>query len=106
MNRQDFDHRQALYTKSLRELGLSEEEIARIHAQDLHEFLEVNAGRCPKCGRAIRRTIARQGGPVNPELGPGGWVSYRCSTQPPIGKVRLKGTCDYMLDRWEPGGAN
>lgn len=107
MKRAEFERRQALWADFVRSRGFAEEDIQEGLARDQRDFDALEKGLCPECGAPVRRTISpHQHGVVSPELGPGGWVSYRCSTQPPIGQSRPKGTCEYMLDQWETEGAN
>ena len=80
-----------------------------------HERLSIAAGKCPKCSAPIKRYDSRETerlrasaglGNMPPTDSVGGWVMYRCSTQPPPGTPRSEDQCDFMLDRFESEEAN
>lgn len=98
----NIDDKAALYAAGLIERGCTPEDAREAGESLKRELTAILVERvCPKCGAPIRSTIeSNQHGPV--ELPPGGvWVSYRCSTQPPIGTLRPDGCCDYMMDLYE-----
>lgn len=84
--------------KAYERMNLTKAEVDAIITENIREATELLAGKCPKCGAPSTRTVdqSRQQG----EKGdmPGGWVQYRCSTQPPIGQLRALGVCDFMVD--------
>ncbi len=102
------------YIEALVEAGASEVKIAKCVREKHRVDSAIAGGKCPECGRAIvrygsgdtnaRRTAA--GLPLGPNLGVGGWVMYRCSSQKPPGEYDPDAPCRFMLDRFEAGEAN
>lgn len=89
----------------LREAGASEADIVKQIDASILEAKSLLEGKCPKCGAPISRSVdhKRQQGEHSM---PGGWVQYRCSTQPPIGQVRPPDVCDFMVDLVEGEAAS
>ena len=93
------------WAEHAREGGVPEKDIAAYIEAQIEMSQELLAGKCPSCGAKIERHVnysAQQG----PSSVPGAWVMYRCSTQPPPGKLRRAGGCDFMIDLVEGDASN
>jgi len=102
------------YIEALRDTGADEELIERCVRSVYRYDSAIARGRCPECGRALvrygaaetARVRATVGFPPRSNLGIGGWVMYRCSSQKPPGEYDPDRPCDFALDRFEAGEAN
>lgn len=103
MNMQD---RYDAYARHCRVMGWSEADIEAELARMRREDAAIDKLVCPSCGdKLVRHVFARQAGAVSPELGPGGWASYRHAPIPLGQQIKNPG-CTWFLDRWEVGAAN
>lgn len=93
------------YAKNLLEGGVTQRDVNEAIQGLISQAQSLLAGKCPRCGAMSIRYVnyMRQEGPSSM---PGAWVQYRCSTQPPPGKPRPQGVCDFMVDLKESEASN
>lgn len=88
-----------------RKEGIADDVISKVIMEEIRIARSLITAKCPKCGAPALKYIDRQS-QQGPSSIPGVWVMWRCSTQPPPGKPRTDGMCDFMVDMKEGAEAN